>query len=348
MGLLIFYLLLALSVSFLCSVLEAVLLSVPASFVGLKEAEGNRNAARFKKLKTDIDRPLSAILSLNTVAHTVGAAGVGAQATEVFGEAYFGWVSAVLTVLILVLSEIIPKTIGASYWRQLAMSSARVIEAMIWICWPLVWVSERLTRLIAPKEQPSTVSRQEVSAMVTAGVEEGTFEGKENKVIQNLIRLEEIRTREVMTPRIVVATASEQTTVREFFADKELLHYSRIPVWGESHEAITGYVLRQTVMECMAEDRFEVRLAELKRPILAFIDTKPIPAVWEELLAHKEHIALVVDEYGSFEGIVTMEDIIESLLGLEIVDEKDRVTDMQAYARERWAQRRAKYETPGS
>lgn len=343
MGLLIFYLLLALAISFVCSVLEAVLLSTPASYVQLKEAEGHRGAARFKKLKTDIDRPLSAILSLNTVAHTVGAAGVGAQATEVFGEQYFGWVSAILTVLILVLSEIIPKTIGASYWRQLAMVSARVIEVMIWICYPLVWVSERLTRLIAPKEQPATVSRQEVSAMVTAGVEEGTFEGKENKVIQNLIRLDEIRMREIMTPRIVVGTASETMTVRQFFDTPELRLHSRIPIWGENREMITGYVLRNAVLECMAEDRFEVCLSALKRPILAFIDTKPIPVVWEELLAKKEHIALVVDEYGSFEGVVTMEDIIESLLGLEIVDEVDRVADMQVYARERWAARQTNH-----
>lgn len=339
MGLLFFYLFLALAISFVCSVLEAVLLSTPTSYIQLKEAEGDRGAARFKKLKTDIDRPLSAILSLNTVAHTVGAAGVGAQATEVFGEAYFGWVSAILTVLILVLSEIIPKTIGASYWRQLSMVSTRVIEVMIWLCFPLVWVSERLTRLIAPSEQPATVSREEFSAMVTAGVEEGTFEGKENKMIQNLIRLDEIRMREIMTPRIVVATASEAMTVQAFFDQKELHAHSRIPIWGENHEMITGYVLRYQVLECMAEDRFEVRLEELKRPILAFIDTKPIPLVWEEMLSKKEHIALVVDEYGSFEGVVTMEDIIESLLGLEIVDEVDRVADMQVYARERWAAR---------
>ena len=347
MGLLLFYLLLALSVSFLCSVLEAVLLSTPASFISMKESEGVKSATLFKKLKQDIDKPLSAILSLNTVAHTIGAAGVGSQAVMIFGEAYFGLISAVLTILILVLSEIIPKTIGASYWRSLAMVSGRVIQAMIYICYPLVVLSKLLTKLISPSKKEASVSREEVSAMITVGVEEGIFASKENKIIQNIIRLDEVKSKEVMTPRIVVSIASEDMTLREFYANKSFLHHSRIPVYSDSKESITGYVLRQTVFEQMAGGHFEMTLLDIKRDIRVHPENKSLTALWEDLLANKEHIALIVDEYGSFEGIVTMEDVIETLLGLEILDEKDSIEDMQQYAKERWATRKEKYKHLG-
>ena len=343
MGLLVLFLLLALSISFLCSVLEAVLLSTPLSYISMKENEGNKAATLFKKLKTDVDKPLSAILSLNTVAHTVGAAGVGAQATAIFGEAYFGVISFILTILILVLSEIIPKTIGASYWRGLSMPSAKVIQFLIYLCYPLVWVSELITSAIAPKKREVTVSREEISAMMTVGFEEGTFQSKENKIIQNLIRLENLKAKDIMTPRTVVAAASEGILLQEFYKNKELLHYSRIPVYSDNSENITGYVLRQSVFEYLAGDNFELKLVDIKRDIRVFIDTKSITSIWEDLLSHKEHIALIVDEYGGFSGIVTMEDIIESILGLEILDEKDSIEDMQQYARERWASRKEKY-----
>jgi CBS domain containing-hemolysin-like protein len=347
MGLLLFYLILALSVSFLCSILEAVLLSTPASFISMKESEGVKSAKLFKKLKQDIDKPLSAILSLNTVAHTIGAAGVGSQAVMIFGEAYFGIISAVLTILILILSEIIPKTIGASYWRGLAMGSGRVIQAMIYICYPLVILSELLTKLIAPSKKEASISREEVSAMISVGVEEGIFESKENKIIQNIIRLDEVKAKEVMTPRIVVSIASEDMTLREFYANKSFLHHSRIPVYSDNKESITGYVLRQTVFEQMAGGHFDMTLLDIKRDIRVHPENKSLTRLWEDLLAHKEHIALIVDEYGSFEGIVTMEDVIETLLGLEILDEKDSIEDMQQYAKECWATRKEKYKHLG-
>lgn len=344
MGLLIFYLLLALFISFICSVLEAVLLSTPTSFISMKESEDAKHVATFKRLKQDIDKPLSAILSLNTVAHTIGAAGVGSQSAIVFGDAYFGVTSAVLTILILVLSEIIPKTIGASYWRNLALPSAPIIQFMITICYPLVWISEQITKLIAPKQKEASVSREEVSAMINVGVQEGTFHSKENKIIQNLIRLEAIRTKDIMTPRIVVATADESMTLHEFYKNKSLLQYSRIPIYEtKNKENITGYVLRQNIFEHLAADSFNIKLSEIKREITITTDSRSIAGLWEDLLSRKEHIALVIDEYGGFEGIVTMEDIIESILGLEILDEKDHITDMQQYARERWAQRKDKY-----
>ncbi len=344
MGLLIFYLALALSFSFLCSILEAVLLSVTPSFISMKENKGANGVKALKWLKSDIDKPLSAILSVNTIAHTIGAAGVGSQAAIVFNNVPFGVISAVLTVLILVFSEIIPKTIGASYWRSLALPLTPVIQLLIIICYPLVWVSELLTNLIAPNEADGKVSREEVSAMISMGTEQGIFHSNENKVYQNLMRLETIKAKDVMTPRVVVTTASEDMTLREFYDNKENLQYSRIPIYSaENKENITGYVLRQNVFEQLASDNFSMRLGDIAHKVIFSTDNSSITSIWEDMLTNKEHITIILDEYGSFEGVVTMEDIIESIFGFEILDEKDSIVDMQQYAREQWASRKEKY-----
>lgn len=344
MLLLLFYLFIALVVSFLCSVMEAVLLSTPVSFLNVKKAEGSKAAAQFVQLKGDIDKPLSAILSVNTIAHTIGAAGVGAQATKVFGEQYFGLISALLTVLILIFSEIIPKTIGARYWRKLTVFSARAINVMIIISYPLVIISKYITKLFARTDgKEQTVSREEISAMANIGAAEGVFEEKENKIIQNLIRLSNIDVKQVMTPRVVVSVANEEMSVTDFLKNKEFLHYSRIPVFEGDNDNITGYVLRQVVFEKLAEEETGLKLKDVKREIVAVHRKKALLGVWEMLLSEREHIALVVGDYGGMDGIVTMEDIIETLLGLEIVDERDKIRDMQAYARERWNKRKLKY-----
>jgi len=343
MQLLLAYLLLALIVSFICSIMESVLLSTPISFLRVKESAGRKYAGRMIILKQKIDRPLSAILSLNTVAHTVGAAGVGAQAIKVFGEAYFGLVSAILTILILVLTEIIPKTIGAMYWRTLAPVSANTIRIMIFITYPLVLASAYIIRFISSNRSEQTTSREEISALAHIGTEEGIFAEKENKIIQNLIRLRNVRASEVMTPRVVVSDAEESMSLDDFLKNKDYLKYSRIPVYKDNDEHVTGYVLRQTVFEKLAEAQINLRLVDIKREITIVPNTMPLLNVWEILLESKEHIALVVDEYGGMAGIVTMEDIIESLLGFEIIDEKDTIADMQQYARERWSMRQEKY-----
>jgi CBS domain containing-hemolysin-like protein len=342
MALLLFYLSLALTISFLCSIMEAVLLSTPMAFLKVKESH-SKGAALMIKQKTTIDRPLSAILSLNTVAHTVGAAGVGAQATLVFGEAYFGWVSAILTILILVLTEIIPKTIGARYWRILTSFASHTIQLMIVLTYPLVIISAYITKLFSNHANEHTTSREEISALANIGAEEGVFGEKENRIIQNLIRLKHLKVTEVMTPRVVVSDADENMSLDDFLKHKEYLRFSRIPVFSENDENITGYVLRQTVFEKLAEDFSGLKLKDIKREIVIIPYSKPLFSVWELLLEKKEHIAMVVDEYGGMDGIVTMEDIIETLLGFEIVDEKDTVTDMQQYARERWKLRQEKY-----
>jgi len=345
MILLLFYLFLALFVSFLCSIMESVLLSTPLSFLNVKEEEGHKSATVFIKLKNNIDRPLSAILSLNTIAHTVGAAGVGAQATILFGDLYFGIISAILTLLILIFSEIIPKTIGARYWRRLALASGIIIKWMIFITYPLVILSGYITRLFSSKEDELSVSREEISALANIGTEEGIFEEKENKIIQNLIRLRTVKVSEIMTPRVVVTVVDESMPLEEFLVKKEFLHYSRIPVYADNKDIIVGYIFRQTVFEKLAEDKVNLKLRDIRRSIVVVPQSETLLNLWELLLDKREHIALIVDEYGGMDGIVTMEDIVESILGLEIVDESDKVIDMQQFARERWKARKAKYTT---
>ncbi len=343
MLLLIFYLFLALVVSFLCSVMESVLLSTPLSFLNVRINKGDKRATTFLKLKNNIDRPLAAILSLNTVAHTIGAAGVGAQATKLFGEVYFGLVSAVLTLLILIFSEIIPKTIGARYWRSIAMTSGLIMNVMVFITYPLVILTGYITKLFSPKDKTVSVSREELSAMAHIGTKEGALEENENKIIQNLIRLKTVSVNEIMTPRVVVCIASEEMILQEFLHQKEFLYYSRIPVFSQRNDNITGYVLRQSVFEYLAEGKRNLKLKDIKRSIIVVPKFQTLLKTWENLLDEKEQIALIVDEYGGMDGIVSMEDIIETLLGFEIVDERDKIVDMQQYARERWKERKAKY-----
>lgn len=338
------YLLLALFISFICSLFEAVLLSTPISYVNMLEAEGDKNASKLKRLKENVDQPLSAILSLNTVAHTIGAAGVGAQAVTLFGEVYFGVISAVLTFLILIFSEIIPKVIGANYWRKLALPIVPWLNFLIIIAYPFVILSEFFSKIISRGKSETTVSREEVFAMAVIATEEGEFEVSENIIIQNLQKLEFVKVEDVMTPQIVVSIAREEMTVAEFYKNKDFLHYARIPVYADGNEDhITGYVLRQKVLEQLANDNFNVKLSDIKRSVIAADEGESIMKLWERLLHEKEHIAIVTDEYGSFNGIVTLEDIIESILGLEIVDETDQFTDMQQYARQKWHERREKY-----
>lgn len=345
MLLLFFYLFLALVVSFVCSVMEATLLSTPNSFLVVNKENGKKWARIFITHKKEIDRPLAAILSLNTVAHTIGAAGVGAQATLLFGEVYFGLVSAVLTLLILFVSEIIPKTIGARYWRNLAKISAHTIRVMIWITYPLVWLSGLVSSVFSRKEGIATTSREEISALASIGVTEGIFDQSEYRIIENLLKLRNVKVEDVMTPRIVVASADEKRELTDFLQDEAFRNFSRIPVYSGNKENITGYVLRQDAFEKMTDnsDGEKLTLKDLRRDIVVVPDIKPLFSVWETLLEQKEHIAVIVDEYGGMSGIATMEDIIETILGLEIIDEKDSVTDMREYAKERWKMRQNKH-----
>jgi len=319
------------------------LLSTPQSFLMVKQEEGYGWATLFINQKNNIDKPLSAILSLNTVAHTVGAAGVGAQVVKVFGEAVFGIASAILTLLILVITEIIPKTLGARYWRNLAKSSSFLINITIIIAYPLVIFSSVITKLFSKNRIEQTTSREEIAALASIGTEEGVFTKNEDKILQNLLKLKNVKAKEIMTPRVVVVVADENLKLNEFLKNKNYLTFSRIPVYSGKEENITGYVIRETVFENLAENKPNLLLKDVKRKIIVVPNSITLFSIWEKLLEKKEHIALIVDEYGGLDGIVTMEDIIETLLGLEIVDEKDTVTDMQEYARLRWKRRQAKY-----
>lgn len=335
MGLMFTYLIGALAISFMCSILEAVLLSTPMSFITMKEEQGVKTATLMKEYKSNIDRPVAAILSLNTIAHTIGAAGVGAEAVKIWGQEAFGIISAILTLLILVLSEIIPKTVGASYWRSLAMPTTKIIQWLIYITYPLVLLSELITKVFSPKEQP-TISREEVSAMVTVGTEEGVFEAEENKMIQSFIKIVNVTAKEIMTPNLVVEAAQQDATLREFYNNRKEWDYSRIPIYNDNRDYITGYVLRATVLERLAEDKFNITLKEIKRPILTFMENEAVSNIWEKMLEKKEHISVITDEYGCMRGLVTMEDVIETMLGVEIIDENDDTADLQVLAREKW------------
>ena len=330
----------ALFISALCSLMESVFLSTPMTFVASAEGKNTHSAALLKSLKKQSSRPISAILTINTIANTMGAAGVGAQAGVVFGSEAAGVFSGVLTLCILIFSEIIPKTIGTRYWRSLALPAAHIIRVMLFITYPLVMLAEGITHFLGNGSGQQSVSRDEVSAMVKVGAEEGVFEKEENKMIQHLIKLSNVTAHEIMTPSSVVAEASEDMTVKEVYADKEFSAYSRIPVYGEDEEYITGYVLRQTVLEKLAEDKFSTTLKQIVRPILTFQEGTSVSDIWELMLAKKEHISAIIDEYGCMRGIVTMEDVIETMLGFEIVDEKDKVIDMQVLARQKWAEAR--------
>ena len=329
--------------SFLCSVLEAVLMSTPISYLSMKEENGSKGAALLKKYKTDIDRPLASILVLNTIANTMGAAIIGGLAAKLWNSAAVGIVSAVMTVMILIFSEIIPKTLGATYWKRLTGFTAGMISVLIVITYPFVIIAEWITRIVGDDEDEQTVSREEVSAMANIGEEEGVFEKSENKIIQNIIKLDNIKAFDVMTPRVVAAIAPEKMTLAQFYKDPSFNHHSRIPVYADSPEYITGYVLRTEALEKLANDQFKIRLGDIKRDITLFNEEIAISDIWEQLLKNKEQIGLIIDEYGCFTGIITLEDIIETIFGLEIIDEMDEVTDMQQYARERWERRQKRY-----
>ena len=321
--------------SALCSMLEATLLSTPLSFITGLEEQGVAGASRLKKLKQNTDRPISAILCLNTIANTVGASIVGSLVYEVYGDALVGAFSTIFTLAILFFSEIIPKTIGSNYWRSLAIPASTIINGMIVVTFPLVWILEKFTKLISSRADQVSVSREDISAMVSVATEEEEIEKEEKKMIQNILKLDEMTAHEIMTPSVVVEMVPGNMTIKEFYESDNT--HSRILVYDEENdEYVTGYVLRQEVLEKMAEDKFNTRMDEIIRPIMTFGEEESVSDIWEKFLEKKEHISAILDEYGSLRGIVTMEDVIETMLGHEIVDEKDEVVDMQEYAKEQW------------
>ncbi|MDB9754663.1 hemolysin family protein [Winogradskyella sp.] len=361
MGLLIFYAVISIFFSFLCSILEAVLLSLTPTFLNLKKKENKAYAFDLEVLKKDVDRPLIAILTLNTIAHTVGAILVGVQAKVAYVEMYgstkqtllgisftedlmVGVVSTVMTILILVASEIIPKTIGATYWKKLANFTSKALNVLIF---PLkytgiLWVLQLTTKLIGGKGHGSVLSREGFAAMTEMAHEEGVFEENESKIIKNLLTFKEVFAKDIMTPRTVMKAVDENTTVEEFFQKNMNVRFSRIPMYSDDADNIKGLVLKDEVFKEMALNNGSKKLIELKRNIIVVERNLPIPKLFEQLVESRNHMALVVDEYGSVSGLVTMEDVIETLLGLEIMDESDNVSDLQQMARKSWEARAKK------
>ena len=342
MILLITFVLVALVFSFLCSIAEAVLLSVTLPYVALLEKTGKPSGPVLRALKAKISKPLSAILTLNTIAHTIGAAGAGPPGAVVFGKAHLGAASVGLTLLILVFSEIIPKTLGAHHWRRLAPATAHGLKFLVWILYPFVVLSEKITGRMADGPTLSGFSRQEFAAMAELSAEEGELAERESEVLKNLLLLRETRVRDAMTPRPVVFSLAESTTVGTFFDEQESVRFSRIPLFRDDPDQADGFVLRSDLLLAQAKGEVDTPLAHFKRPLPVVPESLSLAQAFNRLLRVRAHIVQVVDEYGCLAGILTLEDIIETLLGLEIVDEGDAAVDMQEHARRLWRRRARK------
>ncbi|MCZ7602797.1 MAG: hemolysin family protein [Melioribacteraceae bacterium] len=340
MTLLILYLAIAIFFSFLCSMLEAIILSSNSTFIEIKLEEGKKYAAKLKRLKENIDQPLAAILTLNTFAHTIGAAGVGAQAQLIWGDEYLSVVSVVLTLLILFFSEIIPKTIGATYWQELIPFATYAIRWMIFILYPFVFISQQLARITGKGSEETFFSRNDFSIMAKISSKKGVLNKDESKMLIHLIDFNKILVKKILTPRTVVQSVSEDITVEQFHKMFETKIFSRIPVYKAHRENITGYILKDEVLLEMIERNYSKKLVELKREITIVFENYPVSKLFKDMIDNKEQIALVIDEHGGMEGIVTMEDIIETLLGLEIVDETDTYKDMRFLANRIWNEKR--------
>ncbi len=310
---------------------------------------------KLKSFKDDIDRPLSAILTLNTIAHTVGAIGVGAQAGKIFGQnnwdlglftlSYESVIAGVMTLAILILSEIIPKTIGANMWQSLAPFTIRSLNILILALSPLVWLSQRITKTLKKDKQRSVLSRADLTALAAVGAETGTLDQGESAIIQNLLKLERLQVRDIMTPRTVMVTADEEENLKDFWDRQKPLPYSRIPVYQEKSDHITGMILKDQLLVELAENRPHQKLKDIRLPVAHVRDHDQLHKMLDHLVSQRAHMAIVNDEFGSVVGLVSMEDLFETLLGMEIVDETDTVEDLQRLARQQWERRAAQKKT---
>ena len=336
MVLLALYIGMALGVSFLCSLLEATLLSLTPTYLAKLESQRPKLGNLWRNFKADIDKPLAAILSLNTIAHTVGAAGAGAQATKLFGELYFGIISAVLTLLILIFSEIIPKTLGARYWKQLAPACGYMLRWVQWAMHPFVVVSKKLTGWLAPVTDDPSVSRDDLQMLAKMGYQEGVIDADEAQAMSALLACRGLAVKDVMTPRTVIASLPSDMTVGDVSPTDPSLKFSRIPIFEKHDEDFVGFVRKDELFKEAAEGRRETTLGEMKREFVSVLEGKSLPDLMQTMVNERVSISLVVSEYGDPLGIATMEDLVETMLGMEIVDESDSHIDMQERARQLW------------
>ena len=329
MTLLLAYFFLALFLSFLCSLLEAVLLSTPASYSSILSKQNASQGDRLERFKENINRPLAAILTLNTFAHTLGAAGVGAQTLELYGESSVAIASGILTLLILVFSEIIPKTIGSVYWRGLIGNTTLIIEVLIFFTYPLVLLAEYISNF---GEDEATVTREEVIAMAEMGEDEGVLEEQETDIIENTLKLKDVKVKDIMTPRSVIFALKSNFTVGQVLEKHETLDFTRIPIFEGNLDFIKGMVNRYEIINRKAEDQFSTRMHEISQEVPFVNENDPIDKVLELFIKNRDHMALVKDNGHILTGLITLEDAIETILGQEIVDEHDSVVDMRDLA----------------
>lgn len=344
MSLLITFFLVSIVFSFLCSLWEAALLSITPTYAEIQLQEGSSIGKHLTEFKTNIDRPLSAILTLNTIAHTAGAIGVGAQASLIWADAHPAvtglLVPVVMTLAILLFSEIVPKTLGATYWKELAGFTINSLLITMTLLAPLVWLCQQVTKTLKRNTEGSIFSRSDFLAMAEIGMREGVFEKNESDMISNLIQFETVCVQDIMTPRTVVIAFPEDMTVAECLETYQPIQVSRIPVYqNNSKDDVAGYILKDALLTAMIEGRGDEMVGTLTREIMIVKEDFPLPELFNRLVVRKEHIALVVDNFGGMAGVVTMEDAIETLLGREIVDESDKEADMRVRARKEWERR---------
>lgn len=339
MTMLLVFLFASLFTSFMCSLLEAVILSVTPAFIAVEVRQAKKSGLKLKELRDNLDRPIAAILTLNTIAHTIGAAGVGAQAQKIWGDESVAIASGVMTFLILVLSEIIPKTIGASNWKALAPASAILIQWMIYLTYPFVRLSELLSTVFK-NENDGNITREEMIETAELGFHEGALKKKESLIIKNLLMLSTIYVSDIMTPRSVIFALEDDSTVEDVLETYKPVRFSRIPVYHEDLDQILGVVNRYKILEASSRDKDKTRIKDLITPVHTIPEDVPVSAALDQMIQRQEHLFVVVDEYGSTAGIVTLEDAVETLLGVEIVDEFDSVADLRQYALEQWKHRK--------
>ena len=337
----------------MCSVWEAVLLSVTPTFIHRLKADGNSAGRTLERFKEDIDRPLSAILTLNTIAHTAGAIGVGVQASKIFGGYRLGGsslslsietiVAVLMTLAILVFSEIIPKTIGANNWKALAPFTARSIKVLLIVLGPFVFMSQLITRALKKNKEESVLSRLDFQVMVQSVEKSGELRDSEFQIINNLLGFEKLVSEDIMTPRNVVMMADEKQTLREFYDTyKNRMTFSRIPLYSDSRDHITGILLKDLLLQKLIEGEGERPLSDIRRDVGMVSDVATLPVLFNQMVQQNQHMNIVIDEFGVLRGIVTMEDLIETLFGQEIIDEMDSVSDLQEFARKKWKERAKK------
>lgn len=334
-ALLVFFMGLAIVVSFVCSVSEAALLSMTPSYVATLEPDNPKAYALLKSIKIqNLDRSIASILTLNTVAHTVGAMGAGAQAIIVFGSAWVGVFSAVFTIVILIGTEIIPKTLGTAYWRNLALPVAHYVRTINWLLTPIIYCTERITKMLTRGKSAHSFSRHEFLALAQQGEQSGQMNAMEARIIKNLLALSDIAVEDIITPRAVVAAFARNVKVRELVDVGARLNFSRYPIFDDDLDNITGFVLKSDILTAQIDSNLDAPLSDFQRPITFVFAKMRLFDLLDLMLKNRTHIAVAVGEYGEMKGLVSLEDVIEALLGLEIVDEVDRVEDMQSLARE--------------